>query len=138
MLFKWKDSFSVGIPTIDNQHQRLFELGSQLFAVLTQRDGLDNYDRIMALLTELKDYSLYHFETEEKLMGQHGYAAFETHKKEHDAFVDKISAWFYDDIDGNQQKVTMEMVEFIANWIEKHILKTDMQYKGFFIARGVV
>jgi len=36
-----------------------------------------------------------------------------------------------------QRKIGMDLIVFIANWIEKHILVTDMRYKEYLNERGV-
>lgn len=136
-MFKWKDSYSCNIIEIDNQHKRLFELGSKIHSILSLKDNEDHYDEIMGVLAELKNYTVYHFQYEEELMEAHGYSKRVYHKIEHDAFIDKISEIFNKDIDDSQRTVSLELIMFIADWIEKHILKTDFAYREFFQEKGI-
>src|SRR5690554_3967254 len=129
MIFKWNDKYNVGIPSIDEQHQKLFALGNQLFNIVSKVTAIDNYDNIMALLAELKDYTIYHFTHEEELMKKFNYENYEQHKKQHKKFVEKLIEVETQNIDENQNKVTLEIMEFIADWIENHILRSDHQYK---------
>ena len=85
-MFKWKDDFSVNIKSIDEQHQELFRIGNSLYNVVSINDGIDRYDEIMEALYEMKDYAIYHFGYEEKLMKDNGYSKFLKHKRQHDAF----------------------------------------------------
>ena len=71
-------------------------------------------------------------------MEENGYPDFERHKKEHDAFVKKVQSIDELDVDEKQKKVGMELVIFIADWIENHILKSDMAYKEFLNNKGIV
>ncbi len=38
----------------------------------------------------------------------------------------------------NRKKIGIELVIFIADWIENHILKSDMEYKDFLNSKGVM
>ena len=67
-MFKWKEDFSVNIKTIDEQHQELFRIGNSLYNIISIKGGIDRYDEIMKILYEMRDYAIYHFDYEEKLM----------------------------------------------------------------------
>lgn len=137
MLFKWRDTYSCNIESIDIQHKKLFEIGSRLYLILTMKDGLDHYDEIIEIVEELKEYTIYHFKCEEELMEKYNYEHLDVHKEEHEAFINKIIEIQSQDIDEKQSKISLEMIEFIANWIEGHILKTDFKYKGYLNEKGV-
>lgn len=136
-MFKWKEDFSCNIAEIDNQHKRLFEIGSRLYDIVSLDDDYDHYDEMMAILDELRDYTVYHFGFEEKLMKEHGFQDYESHKIEHDFFIKKINRLEKSDLDSDQKKSLMKMVTFVADWISSHILKTDMNYKGYFNSKGI-
>jgi len=136
-VFKWKENFSVNVKSVDEQHEELFRLGSELYALVSAKDGVDRYDDIMEVIGRLADYTVEHFTFEEGLMQENGYDDFDNHKKQHDAFVDKVKSIKAEDVDMRQKKVGMDLIVFIANWIENHILVTDMKYKDFLNARGV-
>ncbi len=136
-MFKWKDEFSVKNSEIDDQHKKLIEIGFNLSKIVTIKDGLDHYDEIIALLNELKQYTVYHFEHEEKLLALYGYEDLENHKEEHKRFVEKVIEMTSKDIDGNQKEITMDILMFIADWIERHIVKTDKKYSDFLIEKGL-
>lgn len=135
-MFKWRDAYSVNVKVIDEQHKNLFKIGRNLFDILSASG--DYYDEIMNILHELKEYTIYHFNEEEKIMKEHNYAEFEKHRLEHKFFIEKISELDDDEnIDEEQVKVTTEILTFIANWIENHILKTDQRYSKFFNEKGI-
>ncbi|MBS4535049.1 hemerythrin family protein [Clostridium sp. D2Q-14] len=136
-MFKWKDDFSCNIEEIDKQHQRLFEIGRNLYTLVTSKDDLDHYDEIMAIMKELEDYTIYHFDYEEKLMEKYDYDQLEEHKKQHVMFVERIKELQTEDIDLKQDKVVMDALMFVADWIEKHILKIDHKYKDMLNEKGV-
>lgn len=136
-MFKWKDEFSVNVESIDDQHKELFKLGTELYILVAAKDGIDHYDEIMAVIDSLANYTVHHFTYEEGLMKKNEYGEFIEHKKQHDAFVDRIKSIKTEDVDLTQRKIGMDLIVFIANWIEKHILGTDMKYKEYMNERGV-
>lgn len=137
MLFKWRDNYSCSIDEIDNQHKRLFEIGSKIVSIASLKDEYDHYDEIMGILDELKDYTLYHFNYEEELMEKYGYENYDSHKIEHDFFIKKLSKLEKKDLEGNQKESLTEIVAFVADWISSHILKKDMEYTSFFHSKGI-
>lgn len=138
MIFKWKDSFCTGIEEIDAQHKRLFEIGSDLYDIAILDNGFDHYDELVQILNSLKDYTKYHFEYEEKLMKQYEFQLLEQHKIEHDKFIGKLVEVESGNIDEKQKRTILDMIDFVANWISNHILKSDFKYKSYFNEKGIV
>jgi len=130
MLFKWKESFSVGVEELDNQHKKLFEIGSRIYDIASLKDGFDHYDEIMQVVGELRDYTVYHFGFEENLMKSYGYSDLENHQVQHRFFVKRLERIINKDIDDQQETTMMEIVTFLADWVANHILQSDMQYKS--------
>ncbi len=136
MALKWRDSFSCDIKEIDDQHKRLFELGSNLYTLASLKDEYDHYDEIVQIIEELKSYTEYHFEYEENLMLQYNYSEYETHKLEHKAFINSLVKLEKEDLDVHQAQSIMKLIVFVTDWITAHIMKTDMKYKEFFKEKG--
>lgn len=136
-MFKWKENFSCNIEEIDNQHQKLFKIGNDIYKLVTSKDDIDHYDEIIAIMRELEEYTVYHFKYEEELMSKYGYNELEDHKNQHSLFVDKIKEIQTEDIDLRQKKVAMDTLMFVADWIENHILKSDHKYNEFLNEKGV-
>lgn len=137
MAIKWKDSYSCKIEEIDNQHKKLFEIGNRIFTLASLKDDYDHFDEIQQILDELKQYTLYHFQYEEDLMKRYGYEKLEEHRLEHQFFVRKIQRIELKDIDTRQSEAIIEIVEFVADWVCGHIMKSDMEYTGFFHEKGI-
>ncbi len=137
MYFKWKDEYSVGIETIDNQHKHLFEIGLRIVDLANANDKYDHYDEIMQVIQELKDYTVYHFGFEEELMEKFEYGDYEKHKFHHFFAVKKIQKFGKEDFDENQKETIMKLVAFISDWISNHILHEDQKYKELFIEKGI-
>ncbi|ABR50731.1 hemerythrin-like metal-binding protein [Alkaliphilus metalliredigens QYMF] len=135
-MFKWKESFNCEVGSVDQQHQKLFQIGMQLHEIVKAKDQLDHYDEMMEVLQELKHYTIDHFQYEEALMEKHHYPGIADHKEAHQAFINKVIEIENQDIDEKQKKIGMDIIIFIANWIESHIMKVDMEYKEFFQEKG--
>ncbi|EJO5348763.1 hemerythrin family protein [Clostridium botulinum] len=136
-MFKWKESYSCNISKIDNQHKRLFELADKIYTIVSVNDGYDHYDEIIETIRTLKEYTVFHFSYEEEVMKKYEYSDLDNHKIEHDAFIKKISSINEEEIDEKQKKFLMDLLAFIVNWIENHILKSDLKYKDYLNGLGV-
>lgn len=136
-MFIWKESFTSQIAKFDDQHKKLFDLGNKLYFLVKNESDQDNYDEIVQTLDDLKEYTVYHFQSEESLMEQYKYPKLLSHKIEHEAFIRDLNELLDTDVDENQTKVSLEILQFIANWIENHILKSDSQYGDFLKSKGI-
>jgi hemerythrin len=124
-MIQWKPEYSIGVAAIDEQHQKLFDLANQAYALLNDNLRIDKYDAIVAILGELKEYTVYHFKSEEDYMLSIGYKRFFSQKVEHDDFIAKIDAVNLDAVDAEQEKYLLNTLDFVCTWISDHILKSD-------------
>jgi hemerythrin len=124
-LITWKDEYTVGVKLIDDQHRRLLEIADDVYQLTKNNFITDKYDKIVQVIEELKDYTVFHFKSEEEYMLSIGYKKFLSHKVEHDDFVNKINSLDLKQIDESQQQYLLEILEFIIKWIDEHILQKD-------------
>ena len=127
-MIKWKDEYSVGVEKIDEQHKHLFEIANKVHEVLNNDFYTDKYDKIVEILKELEEYTVFHFNDEEEYMKQIGYKKFFTHKIEHEEFVQKIKNVDLGKVDCDQDKYLLDIMNFIVNWLVNHILEKDKLY----------
>lgn len=129
-MFEWKNEYSLGIPAIDIQHKELLRIGMKLYELMSNKETrkADKYDDIMDIIHELKEYTVYHFDYEENLFDDADYEHTVEHIKQHNSFIDKVTEIEESDIDTFQNMISMELIAFIATWIEKHILESDVNY----------
>jgi len=124
-MIQWRDEFALGVPAIDEQHRKLFEIANRAYSVLKNELLVDKYDQIVNIFDELKDYTIYHFSFEENYMKSIGYRRFLSHKVQHDDFIQKINETDLNKLDENQEQYLIDTLEFVVDWIEKHILGVD-------------
>lgn len=124
-MIRWKEEYKLGVDLIDDQHKKLFEIADRIFLLLKNDYSVDKYDKLIEILLELKEYTIFHFKSEEEYMLQIGYKKFFSHKVEHAEFIEKINNVDYEKLDNNQNNYSLELLDFIVNWIDKHIMETD-------------
>lgn len=124
-MIKWKDEYLIGIEQIDEQHKKLFEIAGKAYDLLNNDFYTDKYGKILEIIDELKEYTIFHFKSEEEYMLSIGYKRFLSQKVEHDEFINKISNIDFKVIDEDQDKYILKILEFILDWTSNHILQKD-------------
>lgn len=132
-LLVWDTKYSVRIRKLDEQHQTLFALLNALYDGMQEELGRDI---IGAALGTLVDYVAYHFNFEEMLFGQHGYAAAEHHITGHAVLMERLNT-MKQKFDAGQTNVTLDMLRFLSDWLNNHIMGEDKAYVDFLTSRGV-
>ena len=135
--FEWSSLFETGLAEVDEQHRRLVEL---LNTLGDQVQGGDPA-QVDRLLSELANYTVYHFESEEKLMQAAGLDArhVQSHCATHERFVAQVKTWMASREVAGQLSVG-ELLEYLANWLVFHILGDDqaMGRQVFAVRAGVM
>ena len=124
-MYEMKEEYKIGVELIDEQHKKLFELADKAYLLLKDDFSLDKYDKIVHILEELKDYTIFHFKSEEEYMESINYKRLFTQKIEHEEFIKKIEAIDLRNIDEKQDESLVKILNFLNDWLTEHILKTD-------------
>jgi len=126
-LIQWTDSLNTTISTIDDQHKMLCAYINNLHRAMKERQS----GAIMqGIIKDLKEYTIMHFSTEEQYFENSNYPETVQHKKVHRAFEAKIQN-FEDALKNGTAEVSMDLLEFLKDWLLKHIKVTDKQYVPF-------
>lgn len=131
-MFEWKDDYNCGIKRIDEEHKRLFEIGESVYDLIINENHADYFGDVLNLIDDLKEYTVYHFEDEERIMKLYDYPEYKEQKKAHDAFINKIESLDLEELDEDIQKSVLKLLDFIYDWISKHILGMDLKLKDYF------
>jgi hemerythrin len=132
-LLQWDKSFSVNVEEIDKQHQKLVSMINDLNDAMKQGKGRDV---LAIIISELFTYAGNHFATEETYFDKFKYPATSSHKLEHTNFVKKVSE-FKNGFDSGKLSLTIEVMNFLKDWLKGHIQGTDKKYGPFFNANGL-
>ena len=133
VLFRWDATYSVNIAIVDTQHKNLVSMVNELHQAMGEGSGKD---KLGPILSDLVKYTQAHFATEERLMQSHGYPDFLAHKAEHDCLTRTVMD-FQRRFLSNEVGLTLEVMEFLRDWLVKHILGSDKKYSPFLNAKGV-
>lgn len=123
-MFEWKSEYSLQIPQMDAQHQRLFSLASELHAAMANRQGAAVAEQALATLIE---YTRTHFSAEEGLMRHHSFPESVSHKQEHDKLTAQVLD-FQKRLARKESWLTVDLMLFLQNWLTRHICISDRKY----------
>lgn len=130
-LFQWNERYNTGIPDIDEDHRKLVGLLNGLYRAM--RAGETN-EPLRGLLDELLDYTRGHFAREESLMSRHGFPGYVAHKLEHEQLRRKVEE-LQGELDKGRISLSIEIFQFLRNWLSNHILDVDQRYAPFLAER---
>lgn len=132
-IIEWTQKLSVSVEELDRQHKKLVNLINQLHDSMKVGKGRDV---LGSILNDLTDYTVYHFEAEEKLLLENAYPSYALHKKEHDDLrsqVKEIKTKF----DQGDTALTVEFMGFLKDWLNNHIMQADKKYADFLNSKGI-
>ena len=123
---EWSERLELGIPQIDGQHRRFFELAASF--------GRDQDEiRLMKTLVILSNYIRTHFREEEVLMRNGGFPGREAHCRLHAQFRQMLA-----DLIGRARTMSLdeiaEEVRYLINgWFSHHIVTVDAEYAPYVV-----
>ena len=126
-LIEWTDNFSVNNLIIDQQHKKLVDLVNQLHDAMKSGKGKE---ALSSIFDELIRYTKEHFSYEEKLMESKNYPAFISHKKLHSDLTNQVIE-LKNKFDSGKTSLSIEVQNFLKNWLTNHILDEDKKYVPF-------
>ncbi len=115
------------------KHQKLVDMINQLHELMKVGQGKDVMGPV---LDDLIKYAAMHFSTEEKCFDRFGYEGTAAHKAEHKKFVDKVLEFQKDFKKGNTT-ITLDVMNFLKDWLINHIKGTDKKYTKCFNEHGL-
>jgi hemerythrin len=127
----WSHDYRVNITSIDVQHQKLLSLISSLFHAMRDGKGQEVLEHTLA---EVLSYTQTHFHAEEHLMEIYNYPGLAGHKQEHAMLTAHALQERYRT---GEVELTVEVAEFLKDWLINHILKSDKQYAPFLLGKGI-
>ena len=133
MLFPWSDTYSVNIGIVDMQHKNLVNIINELHRAMIGGKAKQELGKI---LSELVKYTQVHFKTEENLMESHSYPDYANHKLQHEHLTKTVQE-FQSKFQKSEVGLTLDVMEFLKDWLGKHILATDKKYTAFLNSKGV-
>lgn len=130
----WNEKMSVGVHALDEDHKKLVAMINELFDGINAGKGKDV---VGSILDRLIRYTVEHFRREEEFFASTAYPDTAAHKKEHEkltAEVVKVQTAFKA---GATATVSLEVMNFLKNWLLNHIQVSDNRYGPHLNGKGI-
>lgn len=128
--FEWRDSFNIGVDSIDKEHQQLFKIINKLFAF--QEEEKDGQWLCQEGIKFFKGHALKHFGSEERYMESIKYPGLEQHKQIHKSFREYTLPALEEELE--KTGYTVDSVEHFlgvcTGWLIGHTLTEDLAITG--------
>ncbi|MCF8259442.1 MAG: bacteriohemerythrin [Melioribacteraceae bacterium] len=132
-LVDWKQVYEVNIQEIDSQHKKLVKLINELHEAMMMGKAKEAMSKI---LSDVVDYTVYHFGTEEKYFDQYDYPESDIHKKQHAELVEQVAA-LQKKFEAGERVLTIDVMNFLRDWLHDHIVGSDTKFGPYLNGKGV-
>jgi hemerythrin len=129
----WSEDLRVGIAEIDDQHKTLITLVNGLDMAMREGRGKDV---LGSTIDGLMNYTQVHFATEETYLRSFGYPETSTHIASHNDFIARVDD-FRRGFEEDRLMLSLEVMDFLVNWLLNHIKVSDRAYGPYLIERGI-
>lgn len=126
--------YRVGIPQVDREHQRLFEIIAEVNAGLDHADDKARSSALRHAIGELIEYTRSHFASEETLMANAGFPGLADHQLLHSDLLKRVREMQMR-IEIGDESATLDLSRFLAAWLTEHILTADREFGRFVASR---
>lgn len=122
--FHWDKHFVTGLPEIDQQHHQLVDI-INVFGSLLAKNSLES-DDLEQTFKKLAEYARYHFQEEERLMGEIGVdrRLLDAQIEAHQNFFHEVAA-MHAAISNHHPEGASQLLDFLIHWLAYHILGAD-------------
>jgi len=132
-LLTWQDKYSVGIREIDDQHKQLINMINELNDAMLAGKGKD---ALLPVLNKLASYCVSHFAVEEKMFASHAYPESADHIMKHEKMTAKVKDLIAQ-VQSGKTTISIDVMNFLKNWLDKHIMETDKKYGPYLNSKGI-
>ncbi len=132
-FISWDETLSVGLETFDKEHKQLVELVNKLHIGMISGEPHAAMDET---LDGLAKYTATHFKHEEELMSTFDFPEIDEHMHEHKKLLEQVSQ-FHKEFHDGKTSFTIELMQFLRDWLANHIKETDKKYSEHFKANGI-
>jgi hemerythrin len=131
-LITWKPEFSVGVESVDFEHEQMIKLINEIYDEMqTHRDA----DSIEQFIGDVHFAISAHFALEERLMRDASYPEFEAHKEDHEELLDQLRD-LMDKLVADPEQGFDLLQENLSDWFERHFATFDARLHGQLHVRG--
>jgi hemerythrin-like metal-binding protein len=130
---QWDEKFSIKNDKIDSQHKKLIGMINDVQRAMTSGSSRKDISKIFNNMVE---YTKEHFSYEEDLFTRYSYGNGIKHKIAHSNFIIKTLELYGDFV--NDRGIDLNgLLDFLVDWLQKHILIDDMKFGEFLQAKDL-
>ncbi|HEY3324528.1 MAG TPA: bacteriohemerythrin [Planctomycetota bacterium] len=132
-IITWDESLSVGVAELDNQHKKLIDIINTLHDAMAKGQGGVVLNKTFSALVQ---YTRQHFTTEERYFERFKYPASTSHRAEHEDLTVQVLD-LKERFESGRTMLSIQTMNFLKDWLQNHIRKSDKQYGPFFNECGL-
>ena len=117
----WTDDLNVNIEIIDAQHKKIIDILNKLYEMHLN----EKYTLVNEVIQELKDFTNYHFDAEEKILKEIDFHEYLDQKTRHDKFKKLLLIYSDFKIVSGLKEMCKNLLFFVQNWFISHIKNVD-------------
>lgn len=129
----WSPSYSIGVAALDAEHKHFFALLNRLYDNIM--DGSASNLSTGAILDQLHDFVIKHCAHEEALLASVDYPDLAKTSRDHEDLRRTIEE--YQRKLAEHGGISMELANFLMEWVLQHVLKEDKKCGVFLNAAGI-
>jgi len=133
MAFKWNSDWNTGVENIDAEHNKLFCM-FEIFGDACS-EGL-GASVVASILDDVLEYTIFHFDGEEKQLAQRNYPLLAQHQEIHQDLKDRVAAYRKSVVESDHDRDALEYLGmsvggFLQDRLIQHIMEKDIPaFKG--------
>ena len=118
---QWREEFSIGVESVDFEHQNLIDMINIIYAELDNRRDVE---QIKQTVGEVHAEIAAHFALEERIMRLADYEELDAHKNDHEELLDQIRS-LMDAIENDSEPALDLLSDALADWFSSHFVTFD-------------
>ncbi len=125
-LLEWKPEYSVGIASMDDEHQEMIAMINAVYGQLGEAASSEDIEAgLEAIFSTISG----HFALEERIMLDAGYDEYADHKEDHEELLDQIRD-LMDEYVADPVRGAPILEERLSDWFAKHFATFDARLHG--------
>ncbi len=130
-MLDWNEQFETGHPLIDTQHRMLISYINRLEEMAgNPSPNQEEIELVLRFMEFLENYIMTHFREEEDCMFRFRCPAHQQNQMAHREFLGFFTGTkLRFEVEGYSVEAAQELFEACVAWIQRHILKIDVQMR---------
>lgn len=130
----WKESYKIGVESIDIQHQKLFVMVDGMLKAIKLNAEKEKFRQAVEFM---KSYVVLHFKEEEAYQALIQYDGMEAHKKLHYEFTKTVLAYEKKLIESDyDMRVLKDLAGTLTSWLIYHVADADQKITAVKAVQG--